>query len=397
MSKSEEMEGVIKKIIKEKRFGFIKVENIDRDIFFRFNDVNNEKLLKENARVSFKLEKNEKGYVAKKIYVLNGEKKGKYEKYQYLKNYIDNILKKTEVSNFNLKLNKYPYAKFIVEDEKTIKDIELKLDKVPNLNKFSFGDLYYKFISKYISTIKNLEDNSYLIREELFKPEYKLIIGLGNPSIYEVSMTLHHIYGIPYIPGQAIKGVLRNYVINTFFDLNEKERLGIAKEILNKELKSLEELDKEKDGLKVYKKIAEQKEKEALRNELFKFIFGSQDNQGNIVFFDAFPDGKINIDIDIMNNHFPEYYEDKESKVPPADWQNPRPIKFLIVKDTSFKFFIGMKKGLNIPNNLKKFSAEEPITTKEQLLNYVIELLKEALELSGIGAKTSIGYGYFTY
>ncbi len=207
-------------------------------------------------------------------------------------------------------------------------------------------------------------------------------------------MTIHHIYGIPYIPGQAIKGVLRNYVINEFFDLYEKDRLKIAKEVLDKELNSLEDLEKEKDVLKVYKKIAEKKEEEALKNELFKFVFGSQDNQGNIIFFDAFPDGKITIDIDIMNPHFPDYYEDKEGKVPPTDWQNPRPIKFLVVKDTPFRFFIGIKKGINIPTGLKKFGSEEPITTKEELLNYVFDLLKETLEFNGIGAKTSIGYGY---
>ena len=95
-----------------------------------------------------------------------------------------------------------------------------------------------------------------------------------------------------------------------------------------------------------------------------------------------------------MNNHFPEYYEDKDSKIPPADWQNPRPIKFLVVKDTPFKFFIGMKKGINTPEDLKRFGSEEQIKSTDKLLNYVFELLKEAFEFNGIGAKTSIGYGY---
>ncbi|WP_297457209.1 type III-B CRISPR module RAMP protein Cmr6 [Persephonella sp.] len=387
MSKDKKMEGIIKKLLKEKKIGFIKAKDINQDIFFHFNDVKNKEFLKEGAKISFKLEENKRGYTAKEIFILEQEK--------YVKSNLNNILKNEEISNFNLKLNKYSYAKFIMKDENTIKDIELKLDRIPNLNKFLSEDLYHKFISRYVSAIKNLENNTHIVREKRFKPEYKLIIGLGSPSIYEVSMTLHHIYGIPYIPGQAIKGVLRNYVINAFkcFNLNEEERLEIAKKISNnKELKNFEELGKE-ERQKVYKETSKEKENKALKDELFKFVFGSQDNQGNIVFFDAFPDGEITIDIDIMNNHFPEYY-DKGN--PPTDWQKLNPVKFLVVKNTPFRFFIGMKKGINMPPDLKKFGSEELITTKDELINYIFELLKEALEFNGIGARTSIGYGYLS-
>ncbi len=262
--------------------------------------------------------------------------------------YLHQIYRENKVDNYSLYLNKYVIGKFEKDG------LKLKID---NLKYVNFGNDRYNliknFIENYKAQIENLQED-YFIKDKIFKPEYKLIIGLGSPSVYEVSMTLHHIYGIPYIPGQAIKGVLRSYIINEFFDLDE----------------------------------------EALNNELFKVIFGSQDNQGNIIFFDAFPDGKINIDIDIMNPHFPEYYEDKEGKIPPADWQNPRPIKFLVVKDTPFKFFIGMKKGTNTPEDLKRFGSEEQIKSTDKLLNYVFELLKEAFEFNGIGAKTSIGYGY---
>ncbi|WP_051654190.1 type III-B CRISPR module RAMP protein Cmr6 [Persephonella sp. KM09-Lau-8] len=265
--------------------------------------------------------------------------------------YLHQIYRENKVDNYSLYLNKYVIGKF--EKEKD----ELKL-KIDNLKHVNFGNDRYNliknFIENYKAQIENLQED-YFIKDKIFKPEYKLIIGLGNPSVYEVSMTLHHIYGIPYIPGQAIKGVLRSYIINEFFDLDEEE---------------------------------------ALNNELFKVIFGSQDNQGNIIFFDAFPDGKINIDVDIMNPHFPEYYEDKEGKIPPADWQNPRPIKFLVVKNTPFKFFIGMKKRTNIPESLKKFENDEKIKNASKLLEYILELLKEAFEFNGIGAKTSIGYGY---
>jgi len=303
--------------------------------------------------------------------------------------YLHQIYEKEQIDNYSLYLNKY----VIRNSEKS----ELKL-KIDNLQNITFSkerfELVKNFITMHKQKINNLK-SVYLIESKLFKPEYKLIIGLGSPSVYEISLTLNHIYGIPYIPGQTIKGVLRNYVINKFFDLSEKDRLNIAKKVLNKELMDFEDLKKEQKQ-RVYKEIAKEKESKALENELFKFIFGSQNNQGNIIFFDTFPDGEIKIDIDIINNHFPEYYEDKEGKVPPADWQNPRPIKFLVVKDTPFNFFIGIKKGINYPDGLEKFGNKKSITTKEELLNYVFNLLKEALEFNGIGAKTSIGYGYLS-
>ncbi|RMF81199.1 MAG: type III-B CRISPR module RAMP protein Cmr6, partial [Nitrospirae bacterium] len=37
----------------------------------------------------------------------------------------------------------------------------------------------------------------------------RLALGLGNESVLEVGLTLHHTYGVPVIPGTAIKGVVR--------------------------------------------------------------------------------------------------------------------------------------------------------------------------------------------
>ncbi len=38
---------------------------------------------------------------------------------------------------------------------------------------------------------------------------------------------------------------------------------------------------------------------------------------------------------------------------------------------------------------------EEKIIYAEDLKNFVSKLIKEALEEHGVGAKTSVGYGYF--
>lgn len=195
--------------------------------------------------------------------------------------------------------------------------------------------------------------------------DWRLIVGLGNESVYETSMTLHHIYGIPYIPGQAVKGVLRSWMILKYFAENKDKKLDL------------------KDA-----------EKRALGDPGFCKIFGAPEQEkkkasrGNIVFFDAFPTNLTDKSIqpDIMNPHYPDYYQ---SNKPPADYQDPRPIPFLTVVDTTFEFFVGVKQEDNQNVTESKLGSGK-------LLDIVKETLKDALQAHGLGAKTAVGYGYFS-
>ena len=166
--------------------------------------------------------------------------------------------------------------------------------------------------------------------------DWKLAIGLGGASIYETGITLHHVYGIPYIPGSAIKGSVRSYVILTKFDGNEKS---------------------------------------ALEDDEFVNIFGSTESQGRILFFDAFSQN-LSLKKDILNPHYKKYYDPGSNPNPPADYLDPTPISFLTVEGV-FRFAIGSKK--EDANLLEK--------TSQYLRNSLIEF--------GIGAKTAVGYGYF--
>ncbi len=166
--------------------------------------------------------------------------------------------------------------------------------------------------------------------------DWRVAIGLGGTSVYETGITLHHIYGVPYIPGSAIKGSMRSYVILAKFDGNEQK---------------------------------------ALEDEEFINIFGSQDRQGKVLFFDAFAQN-LSIKKDILNPHYKEYYDPNNNKKPPADYWDPVPISFLAVRG-SFKFALG--------------GAKEDITLLEKASRYLYISLTEY----GIGAKTSVGYGYF--
>ncbi len=214
------------------------------------------------------------------------------------------------------------------------------------------------------------------------KMNWRMVIGLGTAHPQETSMTLHHIYGIPYIPGSAIKGVTRHwFILKTFDELGITEFAQIS--CLEKMLENSDDEDSKisKEAFKkkfITKKIVPSDTLYDFFTErkdmigLYRDIFGTQGNAGKVQFFDAYPVGEIKLKLDIMNPHYPEYYSGSE---PPTDSQDPNPIKFLTVENTEFKFHIASKN----PELLKKAK------------NYLIESLKE----HGIGAKTAIGYGYF--
>ena len=196
---------------------------------------------------------------------------------------------------------------------------------------------------------------------------WRLIIGLGGTHPQETSMTLHHIYGIPYIPGSAVKGVTKHYAVITLADKNKEN------------FKTKEDDDGFANAVKrISKAIEEGKDiidlppddRIIFRNLIT--IFGTQKQAGKVIFIDAYPVDDIKLKIDIMNPHYPDYYSRNQ---PPADWQNPNPIKFLTVEKTKFEF------------NL--------LSREKDLLSTASNLLKKALENFGIGAKTSLGYGIF--
>lgn len=282
-----------------------------------------------------------------------------------------NLLEKDMVENFSLRLNKCASFdedkfKFFKRDRKT-KNIELS--KAFPENGFKISDICNQHREMIIKTGLKLNKPIRL------KPVWRLIVGLGNESVYETGMTLHYIYGFPYIPGSAIKGVLRNWVINMLF----------GEHVEKSEEKNLED---ENSNLS-----AEKSEAKALKDEGFCYIFGSPkkssigEHQGWVSFFDAYPTDVPKIEFDVMNPHYGQYYTDETNTIPPADHHDPRPIFFLTVEETPFEFIFGIKEKNNKPLKINDLEEKLP-------LEWVEHWLKEALSKHGIGAKTAVGYGY---
>jgi CRISPR type III-B/RAMP module RAMP protein Cmr6 len=171
--------------------------------------------------------------------------------------------------------------------------------------------------------------------------DWRMVVGLGGESVLETDITLHHLYSMPFLPGSALKGLTRAYVTGE---------------------------------IEQYKS-----EKEADDDGEIKRIFGSSERAGTVIFFDALPaDGKAAFALDIMNPHYGEYYGGKK---PPTNDQNPVPVTFLTVTDTTFTFALAARPGS--PKDRSKCDVEQ-----------VMVWLLEALQHYGIGGKTSAGYGY---
>jgi CRISPR-associated protein Cmr6 len=168
----------------------------------------------------------------------------------------------------------------------------------------------------------------------------RMIVGLGGGSVFETAITLHHTYGFPYIPGSAVKGCLRSFVIRDLFGGDEQA---------------------------------------ALADEDFVKAFGSQERRGGVVFLDALPTRCDKLELDIMNPHYAEYYQ---GKCAPTDDKSPTPIKFYAVpKDTQFTFRLASGTF-----DIKRAAIKDvPLTA----------LLETTLSEIGVGAKTAVGYGWF--
>lgn len=169
----------------------------------------------------------------------------------------------------------------------------------------------------------------------------RVAAGLGGESVIENGMKLHQTYGVPVIPGSSLKGTARAYAAAFLDDVWGKS---------------------EKDtGEQVY-------------GEAFKTLFGTMKQAGVVIFFDALPiPSSWKIHNEIMTVHHPEYYQNQNE--PPADWDSPTPIPFPSV---SGSFLIAL------------YAPTAPMWAVAGM-----NILQMALTETGIGGKTSSGYGRF--
>ncbi|AAM25751.1 CRISPR-associated protein Cmr6 [Caldanaerobacter subterraneus subsp. tengcongensis MB4] len=297
--------------------------------------------------------------------------------------------------NFSLAFSKLIRRELIEGTEGKRKNIFLN-----SLTRYSIKGIdIVNLFSRVNLQIEDLSKQGYqpILRQYKITTASRLVIGLGAEHPLETSLTIHHIFGIPYIPGTALKGVCR---MVSFWDIAIEEARG--EEIEEGEI---ENLQKELyEGLIFDRSSSDKGKEDSPKRVLHKLLFGTQDFKGLLLFLDAFPVINNNVslfDVDIINVHYKSYYGDDTGKTAPGDWENPIPIPFLTVKEnTSFQFSVLFDRVRfeelikeKIPPEVK--GAIDFLNDCTRLQKLVENWIKKALTEFGIGAKTRLGYGYF--
>jgi CRISPR-associated protein Cmr6 len=179
----------------------------------------------------------------------------------------------------------------------------------------------------------------------------RLFIGLGMAHVLETQVCRHPVYGIPYIPGSALKGLTRakakKYADKDEYGMNQ----GIVNILFGPDCNDPKNPDIEADT-------------------------------GYLIFHDAWwvPGGEEGGSEDkpyvpeIVTVHAVEYYKNQGKGAPPhPDMESPNPNQQLAVQGSFYFVIEGVPQWAKLG---RKF-------------------LTLALEADGIGGKVAAGYGYF--
>jgi CRISPR-associated protein Cmr6 len=288
----------------------------------------------------------------------------------------------SQVDNPALLFNKLLIFEYIGDSKQQGKDkkgIDKGKDKRDeDVKKIDYIDKFKKKIRKEPILLPEVE--GYAIEKFRLKTAYRLVIGAGYPSFIENGFLFHHVYGIPYIPGETLKGLARTvFILSVAEAVKEETKLSNIEKQLSEEVEVI--------SYQIPKKINIILDDYAIENpvETFRKIFGSKKRRGQVIFFDAYPvkfNPSEHFEADIMNSHYGEYYQ--SGKVP-ADWLNPNPIHFLALKEgIDFEFSLGL-------------APLEPMEDNEEklLLETARKLLEVGLKNFGVGNKKRKGYGWF--
>ncbi len=192
------------------------------------------------------------------------------------------------------------------------------------------------------------KDNTH--RSERLAVAGRLVVGLGSESVLETGLRLHHTYGVPIIPGSALKGLASHYC-HDVWGQRHNENASQANTLFRR------------------------------GGDHHSLLFGTTEDGGVITFHDAWlvPESlRGSLCLDVMTPHHPNW---QMNEAPPTDFDSPTPVSFLSVTGT---FDV-------------RLSWSGPAATPEEQAaawtELALQLLREALAEWGVGGKTSSGYG----
>jgi CRISPR type III-B/RAMP module RAMP protein Cmr6 len=249
---------------------------------------------------------------------------------------------------------------------------------------------------KWLQTI----DKDHGVKILFAKLQSRLMVNMAGGVMENAGLCLDR-FGVPYVPGSAVKGCARRMAIQNLLEARE------SKEANDKLARLLADIalifgwgqqdwkaDKAKNerlksdfvyavGETLWPQVG---------NSARKLLPNTNDFGGIVSFLPAYPHQlpANDLELDIVTCHHPKYYEGKmpiyEGKMPALDTEDLIPVVFpAVAAGIVIRFAV-------LPLRGKRDSLSQPGT---QLHLLALEWLRHGLETFGLGAKTAAGYGWF--
>jgi len=184
----------------------------------------------------------------------------------------------------------------------------------------------------------------------------RFVTGMGRPHPVGNGLAWHPTLAVPYLPGSGVKGLTLSWAR----DWQEADQETVARIFgPNKE-----EMTKQPAG-------------------------GSQAHIGSVIFLDALPIKPPEISAEIITPH-------GNNSGPPQDAGRPNPIGFLAAKSMTLRFYF---LPATTHQNVQLQPGADRVQPSDQAARDVDAARRwtaEALQVTGAGAKTKLGYGRFT-
>ena len=233
--------------------------------------------------------------------------------------------------------------------------VKARTDFIDNLARIGVPQMYPRAFERWKRVL--VESGAIVAEVSAFE---RLLVGHGNPSGLEVGLTLHKTYGVPYLPGTALKGVLNHYLATW----GQYEEGGAAW----RGVKYVGGAPAEPPGA------------------FHKALFGAPaipaldaGSRGGVRFEDAlYIHGSVERDEvltpDVVTPHQDQYYKKYGANDAWAnEWDEPVPVGFVSVRPGA-RFLLA-------------------VSGPKEAAALAMAHLLDALETHGVGAKTRAGYG----
>ena len=282
--------------------------------------------------------------------------------------------------------------------------------------------MLYELIKRQDALSQQAGDRHFLIRATSTSP---FMTGIGNEHPLENGFSFLFPYGLPYLPGSSVKGVVRRAAeelalgfhentsgwdlislwsllgfdaTSAYFGIPEIDKKGLEKKEIeewrNAYIACIEKKAYNKEQITSFIQSVLSEQDQRLFQESPEAFFkkladGERENslrgkihlKGALSFWDVFPktEDENFLQVEVLTPHYSDYYS---GNAPPADCGQPNPIPFLAVAPgCEFKF------------NILAHTDLMPKFLQAKWKSLIEKAFEHAFDWLGFGARTSIGYG----